>query len=203
MISTRQEHWNAAYGNGDSVSWYEASPLRSFELISSLGDPPDRSVVDIGGGNSRLVDSLLGAGRTDVSVLDVSGEALEIARKRLGDLGDTPDWIVADLLTWTPARKYDVWHDRAVLHFLTSESDRDAYRAVLARALAPGGAIVIGVFAEDGPEKCSGLPVTRYSADDLRSLLGAEFEVLSELRDVHVTPGGNDQPFNWIVARRR
>jgi trans-aconitate methyltransferase len=121
---------------------------------------------------------------------------------RLGESAINVDWIVADLLSWRPSRKYDVWHDRAVLHFLTEESERSGYLDALRSALEVGGHVVIGVFAEDGPEQCSGLMVRRYSRGDLEDLLGPEFQSVDSTRELHGTPGGNQQSFTWLTARR-
>jgi SAM-dependent methyltransferase len=146
-----------------------------------------------------LVDHLLARGHTDVAVLDLSAVALAEARSRVGSAAT---WIDDDLLTWEPRRRWDVWHDRAVLHFLTHDADRAKYVQQLRRSLVPGGAFVIGVFAQDGPTQCSALPVRRYSEPDLVALLG-DVDVVAQRRVVHRTPGGADQPFNWIAGRLR
>ncbi|MGK2878601.1 MAG: class I SAM-dependent methyltransferase [Solirubrobacterales bacterium] len=201
-MSSGTEHWNAAYSGGDSaVSWFQAEARTSLDLIGSVADSR-ASVIDVGGGSSRLVDGLIDRGHADLAVLDLADTGLEISRRRLGVKADDVEWIVADLLEWEPPRTYDVWHDRAVLHFLTDEDERQAYLAALRSALNVGGHAVIGVFAEDGPERCSGLAVRRYSLGDLRDLLGGDFETVGSMRELHRTPGGNQQAFNWLVARR-
>lgn len=194
-------HWNERYRSTgvDAVSWYEEDPITSMELLQSLGVGPDASVIDIGGGASTLVDHLLMAGYGDVAVLDLSSVALAAARARLGD-AEHVTWIEADLLDWQPQRTWDVWHDRAMLHFLVEDHARADYCALLRRTVRPGGAFVIGTFAEDGPTKCSGLPVRRYSADDLAALLG-DVEIIEERRQIHEAPGAVAQPFNWIAGR--
>jgi SAM-dependent methyltransferase len=149
-----------------------------------------------------LVDQLVGRGFSDVSVLDVSAVALDEARARLG-AGAKVRWLRQDLMTFNPDRRYDLWHDRAVFHFLTSEPDREVYRAALAAALAPGGHVIIGTFAEDGPEQCSGLPVSRYSSGTLAETLGDGFVVTASRRESHRTPAGAIQPFTWVAARQR
>jgi SAM-dependent methyltransferase len=196
-------HWNDRYESigADRVSWFEDRPAVSLELLAALGVGPQHAVIDVGGGAASLVDHLLAAGHSDVTVLDVSAVALGEARTRLGDPAGVT-WIEADLLGWRPGRRWDVWHDRAVLHFLTDDSDRATYLDLLRRALVPGGGFVIGTFAEDGPTQCSGLPVRRHSTEDLLDLLG-DVEVVEQRRHVHRTPGDADQAFNWIAGRIR
>ena len=183
------------------MSWFEETPAVSLELFDELGLTPRDSVLDIGGGASRLVDHLLQRGHREVAVLDVSAVALDKARRRLGDPVGV-EWIERDLLIWEPPHHWSVWHDRAVLHFLVDDDARTSYVSLLRRTLNPGGAFVIGVFAEDGPTECSGLPVRRSTAEELVGLVG-DVEVVAELRHVHRTPGGSDQPFNWLAGRLR
>ncbi len=198
----RATHWEAVYeaNSPDAVSWYQNEPTVSLELIDALGVRPDTAVIDVGGGTSTLVDRLLTRGFTDVWVLDISEAALRSSRHRVGDDAEV-HWIAGDLLAWEPPRRYDLWHDRAVLHFLTG-SDVATYRATVERAVAPGGSVILAAFAPDGPERCSGLPVTRYSTEELAAVLGDGFEVVEHRREVHRTPGGAEQPFTWIAARR-
>ena len=194
-------HWNDLYQTTGlrSVSWYQERPTAALELLASLGVGADHSLIDIGGGTSNLVDHLVAAGHRDLTVLDISVAALDTSRARLGD-PPSVNWIEADLLTWEPVRRWDVWHDRAVLHFLTNDDDRSRYRALLHRSIGPGGAFIIGTFAEDGPTKCSGLPVRRHSVQELLDLAG-DVEVVEQRRVVHLTPEGVEQPFNWIAGR--
>jgi hypothetical protein len=199
----RADHWGAVYATRapDEVSWYQAEPVMSLALIGAVAPAHDVAVVDVGGGASLLVDALVARGFPHVTVVDVADRALDVGRRRLGP--DTAvDWVAADVLTWRPTRSYGVWHDRAVLHFL-SGGEVDRYVAILERALAPTGTVVLGAFAPDGPTHCSGLPVTRYDADGLAAVLGARFSVVESRREVHVTPSGAEQPFTWIAARRR
>lgn len=197
-----QTHWNRAYADGDGgVSWFQADAGRSLELVRSVSES-DAAVLDVGGGSARLVDRLLEQGYTDLAVLDVSESALDVARDRLGDVAGSVEWIVADILEWTPERRFDVWHDRAVLHFLTTDAEREVYLTKLRAGLVLGGHFVVGTFAEDGPEQCSGLPVRRQSQEEMRDFLGEEFEVERSFREDHTTPRGGVQPFNWTVARR-
>ncbi len=158
-------------------------------------------MIDIGAGAGVLVAALAARGLTDLAALDLSETALAQARARLAG-GPEVDWIVADVLGWRPARRYDIWHDRAAFHFLTDPADRQAYRATLAAALAPGGHAVLGTFAPDGPERCSGLPVVRYDADSLAAELGPGFRLIAAARDDHRTPAGALQRFQFGLFRK-
>lgn len=201
-ISQRERHWEAIYsGAGDpaALSWHQISPLLSLQLIGYLGVPHDAAVIDVGGGASTLVAALRERGYRDITVLDVSATALEMARRRAGE--DAAHWLVADVLAWAPDRHYDLWHDRAVLHFLVDPADRKRYLRTLRAALRPGGHAVIGTFAPEAPDRCSGLPVQRYDSEELLRLLGDDFEPLATRREVHHTPGGVAQPFAWIAVR--
>ena len=198
----RAAHWDDAYRaiGVESVSWFEPEPTMSLALLDALGTRPEDAVLDVGGGASTLVDHLVDRGFGDVTVLDVSVVALEEGRARLGP--DAPvGWLREDLLSWRPPRRYDIWHDRAVFHFLSDPADRRRYLGVLADGVAAGGAVIIGTFAEDGPQSCSGLPVARYSAADLCQELGPLFQPLVCKREVHVTPTGVLQPFTWVAGR--
>ena len=197
------EFWNERYRTvgKDAVSWYQATPAVSLALLDGLGVSAKQSVLDVGGGASTLVDHLLARGHCDVGVLDLSEVALDEARLRLSH-PPAVTWITADLLDWRPPRRWDVWHDRAVLHFLTADEDRATYVDVLRHAITDRGAFVIGTFAEDGPTHCSGLPVRRQSPAELIQLLGA-VEIVESRRDMHRTPGGTDQAFTWIAGRLR
>lgn len=194
-------YWDQVYDRvgSDRVSWYQADAAISASLIAAAG--PVGSVVDIGGGASVLVDELLAAGVRDVTVLDLSPHALDVARRRLGPRAERVRWLSQDVRTWRPDRRFDLWHDRAVFHFLTDPADRDAYRSVLREALDPDGYLVIGVFAVDGPTHCSGLPVSRYSPDTLAAQF-ADLDVVEARRVEHVTPGDTIQPFTWLLLRR-
>ncbi len=205
--STSEEparHWEAAYaGRGfDGVSWYQHVPRVSLELIAALGVPAGAAVIDVGGGASALVDHLVERDFVDVSVLDLSAAALAEARRRVGDTTDV-SWLNEDLLLWRAERRFDVWHDRAVFHFLVATEERDAYLELLRSALRGDGCVVLATFAPDAPERCSGLPVARYTADELAGLLGPGFELVATRREVHTTPTGNTQPFTWVAGRIR
>ena len=202
-MSEGAAHWDAAYERGaNQVSWFEDEARTSLDLIARAAVAPDTPVIDVGGGASPLTAELLDLGHTDLTVLDISQAALDAARARLGSRAAQVGWIRSDLRAWRPARDYGLWHDRAVLHFLTDPGDQRHYAALVARALAAGGHAVIGTFALDGPERCSGLPVTRHSPESLAGLLGDDFETIVAQHHTHTTPGGSRQAFTWIVARR-
>lgn len=204
MDSELSEHWNAAYDReDDGFSWFQARSEPSLAALEAAAVEPRASVIDIGGGASPLVDGLLERAHRDVAVLDLSERALAAARERLGERASGVTWIVADVMEWKPRRQWDLWHDRAMLHFLVRPGEAERYAEKLSTTLAPGGVAVIGVFGPKGPERCSGLPVRRYSAGQLVALLGAEFELLAAREEEHVTPGGSAQSFTWVTARRR
>jgi hypothetical protein len=186
----------------DGVSWFQSEPAISIELLDAVGVTPEMAGIDVGGGASVLVDRLVAAGFSDLTVLDVSGVALDAARHRLGASAPVT-WLREDILDWQPSRRYGFWHDRAVFHFLTDPDDRAAYLKVLRAGLEPGGAIVMATFAEDGPEYCSGLPVSRYSVDELAAIIGSDLDVVKSLKEVHTTPTGAGQSFTWLAGRLR
>lgn len=198
----RARHWDDAYATrgSDGVSWYQASPRVSLELIDLLGVPREAAAIDIGGGASRLADELIGRGFSDVTVLDVSVTALAEVERRLSGVAALTV-LQADVLDWHAPRRYDLWHDRAVFHFLVDDDDRGRYLEALRGSLAPGGALIVGAFAPDAPEQCSGLPVCRYSVDGLAEALGSTFELAESRREEHVTPRGPIQPFTWVAGR--
>ena len=202
MTGDRQRHWDDTYRQKGptGVSWYQPEPTVSLDMIRLLGVDLTAPVIDIGGGASYLVDRLLAAGFTDLSVLDVSAVALADAGRRVGPEARVT-WICDDVLAWRPARRFGLWHDRAVFHFLTDPGDRARYLDTLAAALAPGGALVMATFAADGPTHCSGLPVARYGAEDLAGALGPRYEVVATRREEHTTPAGGRQAFTWLAAR--
>ena len=200
----RHAHWQQVYASKDerAVSWFEAVPLASLDLIRATGAGRDAAVIDIGGGASRLVDALLDDGYRDLTVLDVSEEALAKTKARLGPPGASVHWLGADVTAWQPERLYDLWHDRAALHFLTTADERAAYAERLIRAVRPGGHVIIATFAPDGPERCSGLPVVRHDAASLAALLGPAFELIETRRHDHSTPAGAVQRFQFSRFRR-
>ena len=202
-MKERSAHWQDVYTTrADSeVSWYEESPALSLDLLEEAGMAQRMSVIDVGGGASRLVDSLVERYDGDVTVLDLSQAALDIACKRLPESARV-HWVAGDVTCWHPDRVHDFWHDRAAFHFLTAPEDQSAYVDVLRRALKPGGVAVIGTFAPDGPEKCSGLPVARHDAETMKAVLGKDFTLMAQRRHVHVTPWGSSQNFQFCTFRR-
>jgi hypothetical protein len=197
----QQAHWDAVYERltPAGVSWYEPEASLSLALVKTLELPLDTPVIDVGGGASTLVDGLIAQGFSDVSVLDLSSAALDSARRRLGAQANVR-WIHADLLQWQPDRKYGLWHDRAVYHFLTDPQDQRSYLNLLAATVGTPGYVILGTFAPEGPEACSGLPVVRYGVEELTAALGSDFEVIGGCRQDHVTPAGMVQPFTWVIA---
>lgn len=192
-------HWQRIYQTRSpaEVSWYQSFPQRSLELIQAAGLAPFEPILDVGGGDSPLVDHLLRSGYTDVTVLDIAPAALQHAQARLGTAGARVKWITCDVTAFEPERRYALWHDRAVFHFFVTASDRIRYLSVLPRALAPAGHLILATFGPRGPDQCSGLPVQRYSEDDLSSMLGPDFQLRRcELHD-HITPMGLPQQFLW------
>jgi trans-aconitate methyltransferase len=204
VSTTRKSHWDRVYEDRvfTDVSWYQAQPSESLDLIEAAATHRDAPIIDIGGGASTLVDHLLDRGYRDLTVLDVSEQAFTQARARLGEAAGQVSWIATDVTMFRPERTYDLWHDRAVLHFLIDAEDRRRYLAALRRALAPGGHLVLATFGPEGPQKCSGLEVRRYSMDTMAELLGADFELCSEQFQYHETPSGGSQQFLFTRWRR-
>jgi len=205
-MSGAQAHWDEVYRSrtATAVSWYRPHLDVSLALLRHAGLHASTRLVDVGGGASTLVDDLLSLGLTDITVLDLSQAALDAARERLGARGKTVRWLAANLLEadFAPTA-FDLWHDRAVLHFLSAPADAARYAAQAALAVRPGGHAVIGGFAPDGPERCSGLPVARRSANDVAALLGDAFALVEEHREQHTTPSGNTQAFAYALLQRR
>jgi SAM-dependent methyltransferase len=201
--SASAQHWDRVYRTkaDTEVSWYQADPVTSTRLLRGVAPRPS-SVIDVGAGESLLVDALLDAGVADLTVLDVSEVSLAVVRDRLADRGEQVTFVVADVLSWEPERQWDAWHDRAVFHFLVDSQTRATYVATAARAVTAGGVAVIGCFALDGPHQCSGLATARYDADGIAQQFGDAFRLERVEREVHRTPGGADQPFTWVVLRR-
>jgi SAM-dependent methyltransferase len=195
------EHWEAVYQKADEqLSWTQAQPRTSLELIREA--LPAGSVIDVGGGSSPLVGMLLESGYT-VAVLDISSAALERSRQRLGARAGAVRWITADVTAAPELGTFDLWHDRAVFHFLMEAEQRAAYIALLRRTIPAGGSAIIATFDLDGPERCSGLPVRRYDAASLARELGTGFELIRSLREMHTTPWGAKQSFQYSLFRRR
>ena len=200
----RQAHWQNVYQTKGEreVSWFQESPTISLDLIRATGVNAEASIIDIGGGASRLVDTLIDEGFRSIAVLDLSEKALANSRERLGGRAKHVSWIIADVTVWQPDNHYDVWHDRAAFHFLTAPADRAAYAECIRKAVNPGGYVIIGTFAPDGPERCSGLPVIRHDAASLSAMLGRSFRLIESRRHDHQTPGGSLQRFQFSWFQR-
>ena len=198
-------HWDRVYStkSAEAVSWYQPHADQSLRLIQESGLPRGASIIDVGGGASTLVDDLLAHGYTNLSVLDLSQAALSSVRQRLGAAADKVRWIEDDITRIAlPLHAYDLWHDRAVFHFLTEPRQRQAYVESVLRAVKPGGHVIVATFAEDGPSQCSGLPVMRYRADELHAEFGAPFTLLRHEREEHCTPFGTTQEFIYCYCRK-
>ena len=200
----RRAHWDQVYQNKKptEVSWYQPSAERSLDFIRRLGKARAR-ILDIGAGASQLVDALLDAGYPRPILLDISAAAFEHAKARLGSRASRAEWIVADVTQDPQLPAVDVWHDRAVLHFLTEVPAQQAYARLAARTVRSGGHAIIATFAPDGPERCSGLPVTRHDGQSVAALLGPDFELLEEEREIHRTPAAGEQRFCWSILQRK
>ncbi len=205
MDTDRQSHWDNVYTTKaeNEVSWFQENPAPSLDMIRSMGATARTSIIDVGGGASRLVDALIGEGFGRLTVLDLSENALATAQARLGPVASKVRWIAADVTTWEPDETYDLWHDRAAFHFLTAAADRAAYAKHIAKAIRPAGHVIIGTFAPDGPERCSGLPVQRHNAASIGAVLGGDFELIDTRRHDHMTPAGNVQRFQFSSFRRK
>ena len=199
-----QAHWESVYGTKlpTEVSWFRPHLDTSLSLIRRVASDPSAALIDVGGGESTLVDDLLGGGYADVTVLDISRVALEHTERRLGSAGSLVKWLVGDITEIAlPRRAYDVWHDRAVFHFLTGTDQRLAYVRQVAAAVKPGGHVIVGAFGLDGPSKCSGLDVVRYDAGSLHAEFGASFRLMESSQELHQTPFGTTQPFLYCYCR--
>jgi trans-aconitate methyltransferase len=196
----RRRHWDQVYRakGPQEVSWYQPRPDLSLALIATSGVSKDGGIVDVGGGASTLVDCLLSAGYRPVAVLDVSDVALAQARSRLGPRADEVEWFEADVTTFNPPHRFGLWHDRATFHFLTAADDRRRYVAALRRTLSPGGTVIMATSAMEGPKKCSGLDIARYSEESMGAELGAEFSLCEVRPQTHITPWHSEQQFVYF-----
>lgn len=197
-------HWEHVYRTKlpTEVSWYQSHASRSLDLIRRVSPPPDGPIIDVGGGTSPLVEDLLDAGYHEITVLDLSPTALAETRSRLAARARTVEWVEADILEATlPRARYTMWHDRAVFHFLTAPADRARYVAQVRTAVRPGGFVLVATFADDGPTRCSGLEVARYSAGALHAEFGAAFRLMTSEREDHLTPSGARQAFIYCLCR--
>ena len=205
MPGSAELHWQKVYAekSEQEVSWFQENPKPSLELIARAGATPASAIIDVGAGASHLVDALLARGFADLTVLDLSEAALAKARARLGERASKVRWIAADVTTWQVDAAYDIWHDRAAFHFLIEPEAQRAYLDRLKLALRRRGHAIIATFALDGPEKCSGLPVTRHCAETIGALLGPEFALMDTRRHDHTTPWGSVQKFQFSTFARK
>jgi ubiquinone/menaquinone biosynthesis C-methylase UbiE len=200
-----KDHWEKVYStkSTDAVSWFQPHADLSLDLIKATGVTQNAAIIDVGGGASTLIDDLVAEGYTDLSVLDLSGAVLEVARRRIGRSADKVCWIEADITQAVlPEHRFDIWHDRAVFHFLTDPADRAIYVDTVLRSVKPGGHVIVATFAEDGPLQCSGLPVMRYRPGELHDQFGEAFVLLQHQKEVHQTPSGATQQFVYCYCRR-
>ena len=204
MATKLQDHWEKVYAGKapTELTWFQKKPETSLSLIRQAGLRADARILDVGGGASLLPAFLLREGLQNLSILDVSGRALDIAQAQLGSEAKGVEWFEADLLSFEPPHGWDLWHDRAMFHFLTSREDREAYRRVLAKGLEPGGHLIIATFSLDGPTRCSGLDCVRYSPDTLSDELGSGFRLRGSLTEAHRTPSGGFQNFLYSWFQR-
>jgi len=203
LSDDRASHWEAAYTSkqAEEQSWFQQTPNPSLEAIGRIGGQRDHSLIDVGAGSSSHTARLSEQGWDDLTALDISPAALERARAKAGKHAQNISWINADITRWQPERKYDIWHDRAVFHFLTEAEDRGQYKTALMAGLKPGGHVILATFAADGPENCSGLPVCRYDAAEMAMELGDAFEPVADWQELHLTLFGTKQTFQWCVFR--
>ena len=200
----KTEHWENVYQTKSSaeVSWYEPNPKQSLDLIVGAAGECRGRVIDIGGGQSFLVDRLLDAGFAQVAVLDISPTAIEATKARLGERSSQVEWIVADITHRDSLGEFDIWHDRAVFHFITAPEERRHYVELLKRSLPIGGHFVVGTFAKSGPEKCSGLSICQYDAATMQAELGSSFLPVNDCEYLHTTPSSKSQQFFFGVYKR-
>ncbi len=198
---SKKDHWESVYKEKSAieVSWYQKEPTISLSLIRSLPLEKDEYVIDVGGGFSTLADYLLEDGYNNITVLDLSSNALAFSKKRLGGKADLINWKVEDVTNHAPGQNYSLWHDRAVFHFLTEKNDREKYKKVLETSVRDGGYVIIATFSIGGPKKCSGLDIVQYDAEKLQKELGGSFKLIEELSEKHITPRGKEQLFGYYV----
>ena len=201
----RKQHWENIYQTKElkDVSWYQPTPETSLEFIANLKIAKDAKIIDVGGGDSFLAEFLLDLGYTDISVLDISANAIERAKERMGESAQKVKWIVSDVTQFNPTEKYDLWHDRAAFHFLRSENDIESYLKILNQSITENGQLIIGTFSEDGPLKCSGIEIKQYSEESMVNQFKTHFEKIACIQVVHPTPFDTTQNFTFCSFKRR
>ena len=201
---SRKEHWENIYSNKkmNEVSWFQQEPTTSLALIQKNTQSKDDAIIDIGSGDSFLVDNLLKLGYTNITVLDISANAINKVKERLGINADKVKWIISDITEFIPTEQYDIWHDRAVFHFLTQQKDVGYYKALVNKNISDNGYFILATFADDGPERCSGLEVCKYSEKDMESSFYAGFKMKESFKYKHLTPFGTIQNFTFSVFQK-
>jgi len=201
----RKKHWETIYQTKqlEDVSWYQPTPETSLQFIADFKIPKNAKIIDVGGGDSLLIDHLLDLGFTNLTVLDISQAALERAKKRLGKRAELVTWIVADAANFQPSKKYDFWHDRAAFHFLTDEADIANYLTTVEQSLNTEGIFVLGTFSENGPTKCSGIEIKQYSEKAMHERLSMNFEKIKCIVVDHLTPSDKIQNFVFCSFRKQ
>lgn len=202
---SKKAHWENVYQHKspDEVSWYQQTPTLSIELITSCSLSKEAEIIDVGGGASTLVDQLLEDGYQHLTVLDLSATALELSKQRLANKANSVEWYVDDITEFKAPKRYDVWHDRAVFHFLTDNHEREKYKAVLNESVKSGGYVIVAAFAIGGATKCSGLDVEQYDTPKLERELGENFTLIKQCNENHITPSGNIQLFGYHLFRKK
>lgn len=203
---SQKEYWEQVYSTKpmEKMGWYEPHLRTSLSWIEELGLAEDAPIIDVGGGASTLVDDLLRAGYRSITVLDISEKALSTAKARLGEKAGLVQWLQGDIASVElPTNHYDLWHDRAVFHFLMEPEQQRMYFETLLEALKPGGHLILGTFSPEAPPRCSGLPVQRYSMEELMNSVGAQFELSRHHKELHITPGGVEQMYLYCHFRRK
>lgn len=199
-----REHWDHIYSTKElkELSWFQPKPQTSIDLILNSGISKDAKIIDVGGGDSFLVDNLLELGYTNITVLDISKIAIEKAKKRLGKDADKITWIVSNVTQFKPEQEYDLWHDRAAFHFLLEAKHINFYSRNVFNSLKPTGIFILGTFSKNGPEKCSQLPVTRYSTTELTNLFKGDFKEIQKMQHIHKTPFETNQEFSFVQLQK-
>ena len=201
----RKEHWENIYANKqmNEVSWFQQEPTTSLALIQENTQSKDDAIIDIGGGDGFLVDNLLELGYTNITVLDISANAINKVKERLGINADKVKWIISDITEFIPTEQYDIWHDRAVFHFLTQQKDIEYYKVLANENISANGYFILATFADDGPERCSGLQVCKYSEKDMENSFSTGFRMKESFKYKHLTPFGTIQNFTFSVFRKQ
>ena len=200
----KKEHWDSIYSTKkiNEVSWYQKVPETSLQLIRNASISKKSKIIDIGGGDSLLVDNLIEEGYSDLSVLDISSKAIEKTQNRLGDKASDINFIASDITKFDSNTEFDIWHDRAVFHFLTEKTQIDKYKSLVRNVITPGGHLIIGTFSENGPNKCSGIAITKYSIQELSDLFSDSFTVENSFQESHSTPFNTKQEFSFVHLKR-